>query len=105
MRSMTSRVRLAETAQMSTVFVLADLACRHATFATSFGCLGAGLLVGWFASAFRLARFSTCALGLGAMFATQWTLRGGLTALHLFVFFPFATACMYLGWVREERGF
>jgi hypothetical protein len=97
------RTRFLETAQMGGAFLLTDLACRHATFATSSGSLAVGLVVGWIASYFALARFSTCALGLAAMFVAQWTLRGGLTGLHMFVFFPFATACAYLGWRREER--
>jgi hypothetical protein len=98
-------LRFLETAQMGALFLVTDVACRHATFSTSFGSLSLGLLVGWAASYFDLARISTCALGLVAMFAIQWSLRGGLTALHLFVFFPFASACAYLGWRREERGF
>jgi hypothetical protein len=99
------RIRFVETGQMGVVFLLTDVVCRHATFATSFGSCAVGLIVGWIVSRFAFARFGTCALGLAAMFAAQWTLRGGLTALHMFVFFPFATACMYLGWAREERGF
>ena len=99
------RTRWVETAQMGALFLATDVVCLRPTVSSTLGSLAVGLCAGWIASRFALARISTCALGLGAMFAAQWTLRGGLSALHLFVFFPFACTCWYLGWLREERWF
>ena len=93
-----------EAAQMAALFAATDMVCPHRSLSTQLVALLAGTVLGWIASRLDLQRFATCALGLGSMFLLQWSSRGGLTALHLFVFFPFASACAYLGYLREERG-
>jgi uncharacterized membrane protein YcfT len=89
---------------MAALFAATDGFCPHGGFPSFLAALGGGALVGWIAHRLDLERFATCFLGLASMAALQWASRGGLTALHFFVFFPFASACAYLGYLREEGG-
>lgn len=61
-------------------------------------------MIGGLAHRLDLGRFSTAALGLLTMIVLQWSTRGGLTLLHLLVFYPFTSTCALLGYLREERG-
>lgn len=89
---------------MAALFGITDLVCPGRNAFTLLEAPLLGLLAGWIASRLDLGRFTTCALAVVAMVALQWTSRGGLSALHLLVSFPFASTCAYLGYLREERG-
>jgi hypothetical protein len=98
------RRRLREVAQMALLFAAADFLCPGRSITSVVESVLVGAVVGRIANRLDLARFSTSALGLVSMILVQWTTRGGLTLLHLLVFYPFTSFCALLGYFREEHG-
>ena len=97
------RRALAETCRMAAVFAVGDLLAPGNDLASCVLALGIGGGLGFALGRLDAARLSSSAVGLGAFIALEWATRGGLSALHMFLFFPFGCACAYLGWLREER--
>ena len=97
------RRALAETCRMAAVFAVGDLLAPGTDLASCVLALGIGSGLGFALGRLHADRLSTSAIGLGAFIALEWASRGGLSALHMFLFFPIGSACAYLGWLREER--
>lgn len=89
---------------MVALFAAADFLCTGRSLSTVLEAVLAGALIGGLGHRLDLGRFAMGALGLLSMIVLQWSTRGGLTLLHLLVFYPFTSICALLGYLREERG-
>ena len=90
----------------SALFLVFDqLFAPHATAASGCLALVVGALVGLLCAAIHANRLLSGVIGLAAFFLVQVLSRGGLSALHMFVFYPFGALCMLLGYKREERSY
>ena len=77
----------------------------HATGASGVFAVAVGAAVGFLCVLIHANRLLSGAVGLAAFFLVQVLSRGGLTGLHMIIFYPFAALCMLLGYKREERSY
>jgi hypothetical protein len=97
------RRALAETGKMAVVLALGDLLAPGRDAESLVLALGLGGGLGFTLARLDAGRLSSGAVGLATFIALEWASRGGMSALHMLLFFPMGCACAYLGWLREER--
>ncbi len=94
-----------EVAQVAAVFGLFDLLCPAGGPGTFLSAIALGGLVGAAVVLVDASRLGCVLLGLPAFFLHQWLTLGGLTGIHLLLFFLFGCVLAVYGWRREERAF
>lgn len=104
LRRRAGRRGMQETLQFAALLAATDFVCPGRSLGTVLLGFLLGALAGWIAHRLDLGRFSTSAIGLVVLSALEWTSRGGVSVVLLFVSFPFAATCAYCGYLREERG-
>jgi hypothetical protein len=97
------RRALVEHAKMAGLFALGDLVAPRGDAWSLLWALVVGSGVSLVLERLDAGRLSSGVIGMSAFFLLQWIERGGLSALHMLLFFPFGCACAYRGWQREER--
>lgn len=96
--------RTRDTVRFALLFAFADLVAPGRSFASLVLALLLGALGGLALHALDRGRFTSAIAGVALFLALELPTRGGLTALHVLLLFPFTAACAYCGYVREERG-
>ena len=100
------RRRFRDVLQMTALFLVADqLFAPHASLGSGLASVAVGALLGLLGSLVHADRILTGFVGGAAFFLVQLVSRGGLTGMHMFLFFPVGALCMYLGYRREERAY
>ncbi|MBK7876606.1 MAG: hypothetical protein IPJ77_12815 [Planctomycetes bacterium] len=96
--------RTSDIVRLALLFAFADLVAPGRSFASLALALVFGAVGGLALHALDRGRFVTAFTGVALFLALEIPTRGGLTALHFLLLFPFTAACAYCGYLREERG-
>lgn len=96
--------RTSDIVRFALLVAFTDLVAPGRSLASLVLALVLGALGGLVLHALDRGRFVSVITGVALFLALEIPTRGGLTALHFLLLFPFAAACAYCGYLREERG-